>query len=295
MNFDIAEFKGDIHAPTDTSGEKMTANETPLEADGSVPMINPTSDFADIKPSSVNDKNAVRAFSYGSYENANTAEEPVRFDGRPKGYHGSDPRMGDEMGYASRDYSMQHAGNEGKSMKAAEQHVVKQGSASKKTIGNFSRSYYGSSNALIGIIAALLFGLIGCALWCGAGYLLNTTAAVDAGTKSTVLSVCAFLPTLFTFIGYRIGGDCFDTKGIVISAIMTVIMDAVGLAAVLVTGDMQKNEAALGYGISIEKAVNNVIEGLKDPSSLSVQLMIACGVMIVSLIIALVIAGKKKV
>ena len=294
-DFDIEELDGDFNMPTDTSGKQMTASETPLEKDGSVPMVNPTSDFAETKPSSVADKNAVRAFAYGSYDNANTAEEPVRFDGRPKGYKGSDPRMGDEMGSVSRDYSRQNAASFAggkKNMRLSEQRVVNRGSiyASKSGKSLPNRSYYGSSNAVIGTVAAVLFALIGCAVWVGVGILLGISGDPDI-MRIVIMSALGLLPAVGAFVGYRIGGDCYDIKGIVIASVVSVVMDAVGLAAVLISENMQALKAEVGYLISIDKAVNNVLTEISG--GISVQIWAAIAVMTVTLVASIIISKKK--
>ncbi len=302
-DIEIQALDTEFNKPTDTSGGELGASETPLEADGSVPMVNPKSDFADNKPSSSRDPMAVRAFAYSSYDYGSTADEPMGFDGRPKGYQGGDPRMGDEMGGVSRDYSRQQAaytapGSIGP--RPTTQKIVEKGGKRSKPINMNARkvrSYSDGSHAFVGFIASLLFGIIGCALWCGIGYLLGLMETMDPEVKLLVMSVAGLLPTVFVFIGYRIGGDYFDGKGFVVSGIMSVIMDAVGMGAMLITDEMQRSAKELGYNLPIEKALDNVKSLLTDEAAsfnLKRQLIITAVVMLLTLVISIVVAKKKS-
>ncbi|MBR5087998.1 MAG: hypothetical protein IK093_01080, partial [Ruminiclostridium sp.] len=304
-DIEIEELNSGFNMPTDTKGGEIEAEETPLEEDGSVPMFNPNA--AKVQATSGREPGDVRAFAYGSYENANVAEEPVRFDGRPRGYQGTDPRMGDEMGSVSRDYSRQQAAMTApgaKKPRLSEQRVVSKGRVPSSRPDKPSRinkmaksAPRPGSNAIVGTIAALLFGVIGCAIWCGLGYLLGLMSTFDAEVKSIILSVFGFLPMLFVFLGYRIGGDYFDTKGMVIAGVITVMMDFVGLFAVLVTGEMQRDNAELGFNIPIDKTIENVMYSLQNPASSGAmlrQLGITAAVMVISLVVGLVIEKKKN-
>ncbi|MBQ9483058.1 MAG: hypothetical protein IJU82_02610 [Ruminiclostridium sp.] len=303
-DFQIEALSSDFNMPTDTKGGEIHASETPLEKDGAVPMVNPNSDYADVKPSSARDKNAVRAFAYGSYENANTAAEPVRYDGRPIGYQGSDPRMGDEVGSVSRDYSRQNAARyapDAKPLKKEGYRVVsKANPARMKPVMTGKRASYASSyssNAVVGTIAALLFGVIACALWCGIGYLLGLMGMVDNTVRAIVMSVLGFIPALAVFLGYRIGGDCYDIKGIVIAAVVSVVCDVLGIFAVLIAGEMQTKAVEYGYSIGIDKAMENISAGFSDAArggSLFLQIAVTAGVMLVTLFAAIVITKKKS-
>ena len=303
-DFQIEALSSDFNMPTDTKGGEIKANETPLEKDGAVPMVNPNSDYADVKPSSARDKNAVRAFAYGSYDNANTAAEPVRYDGRPIGYQGTDPRLGDEVGSVSRDYSRQNAARtapDAKPLKKEGFRVVSKANPAKmKPVMTGKRASYAasySSNALVGTIAALLFGVIGCALWCGVGYLLGLMGMVDNTARVIVMSVLGFLPALGVFLGYRIGGDCYDMKGIIIASVVSATCDVLGVFAVLIAGEMQAKAVEYGYSIGIDKAMDNISAGFSDAASsgpLVMQIAITAGVMLVTLVVAFAVAKKKS-
>ena len=304
-DFQIEALNSDFNMPTDTKGGEIHANETPLEKDGAVPMVNPNSDYADTKPSSTRDKNAVRAFAYGSYDNANTAAEPVRYDGRPIGYQGTDPRLGDEVGSVSRDYSRQNAARmapDAKPLKKEGYRVVSKANPSRmKSVMSGKRASYAaasySSNALVGTIAALLFGVIACALWCAVGYLLGLMGMVDNTARAIVMSILGFFPALGVFVGYRIGGDCYDMKGIVIAVVVSIACDVLGVFAVLIAGEMQAKAVEYGYSIGIDKAMENISAGFSDTAGgglLVMQIAITAGVMLVSLVVAFAVAKKKS-
>jgi len=297
----IEALNSDFNMPTDTKGNEIHASETPLGKDGTVPMVNPNSDYADTKPSYTRDKNAVRAFAYGSYDNANTAAEPVRYDGRPIGYKGSDPRMGDEVGSVSRDYSRQNAARlapDAKPLRKEGYRVVSKADPArmKPVMAGKHASYAAASytsNALIGTIAALLFGVIGCALWCCVGYLLGLMGMLDNTARLIIMSVLGFFPALAVFLGYRIGGDCYDIKGIVIASVVSVVCDVLGVFAVLIAGEMQAKAAEYGYGIGIDKALENIFDAAGG-GTVSLQVIITAAVMVVALVAAVFIAKKKS-
>lgn len=298
-DIDITALEPNNDAATIPAGEVLTASDTPLERDGSVPLVNPNSSFGETSASTGYTRGNVRAFAYGSYENANVAEEPVNFDGRPKGYRVSDPRLGDETGSRSRDYSRQQVALKEPLEKKykSEAHVVSQkAKPSSKPIPS-GRTIRDGSNPVLGTIAAFLFGLIGCAIWCGLGYVTDLMTTVTSDTKDIIMSICAFLPALFTFVGYRIGGDAFDNKGIVIASVMTVVLDALGMYALLVTDVMRKAADLYGYEISLDKALTGVSDMLSDKVAgkpAFMQIAFSVAVMIVSLIGAILVARSKR-
>ena len=300
-DIDITALEPENDAATVPAGDVLKAVETPLERDGSVPLVNPNSSFGDenVSYGSGYSRNNVRAFAYGSYENANIAEEPVSFDGRPKGYSMGDPRHGDEMGSRSRDFSRQQfteLAPEKKKYKSTSHVVSAPSKASSKPIPS-GRTIRDGSNAVVGAIAALLFGLIGCAIWCGIGYITDLMTTIDRDTGDIIVSVCAFLPALFTFVGFRIGGDMFDGKGTVISVILTVILDAAGMYALLVTDVMRKAAELYGYEISLDKAFAGVSDMLSDSAAgkpAMMQIGVSVAVMIIALVCGILIARRKK-
>lgn len=296
-DIDITATEYDIGAPTDTSGEELLAGDTPLEADGSVPLVNPNSGFADIRPSSAFGPGAVRAYSAGSYDNATAADEPVGFDGRPKGAAAvRDPRLGDEMGSTSRDFRAQQVSEPIRNRRKTGSHKVS-GNAKSSNKTNYSYVVSNGSNPVLGTIAALLFGLVGAGLWAGVGYILDLVGSFDDDTASLIAAVCAFLPTLFVFVGYRIGGDCFDKKGAVISTVLAVIMSAAGACALFVTSEMRWTEKAYGYSVPIDKAIERALQGINGTSTevaIYGRLLIIAIIIVISLAAGIVVANRKS-
>ncbi len=296
-DIDIVALEHDANAPTETAGDAIEAFETPLEADGSVPLVNPSSAYADVKPSSAFGAGAVRAYAAGSYDNATATEEPVGFDGRPKSAGPvSDPRAGDEMGARSRDYTSQRVAEaDYHKRKTVEAHRV---SGVARSSGNINYSYVVSSGShtLVGIVAAVLFGIVGAGLWAGLGYILDMTGAFNDETGSLIIAICAFLPTLFVFVGFRIGGDCFDKKGIIISGIISLVLDALGGFALFVTSELRWTTREYGYSVPMNTVMERVVKGFTGVSTevaIYGRILIIAIVCVIALAAAIVAASRK--
>ena len=98
-------------------------------------------------------------------------------------------------------------------------------------------------------------------------------------------------------MGYRIGGDSFDKKGTVISVVITLILDVLGMYALLVTDVMRKAADLYGYEISLDKAIGGVSDMLSDSSAgkpAFMQIARSAVVMIIALILGIVAARKRK-
>ncbi len=296
-DIDIVALQNDAGAPTKSAGKVLEAMETPLEADGSVPLVNPSSGYADVKPSSAFGPGAVRAYAAGSYDNATATDEPVGFDGRPKSAgRVSDPRAGDEMGARSRDYTSQRVSEANyHKRKTVEAHRVS-GVAKSSSGTNYSYIVSSGSHTLVGIIAAVLFGVVGAGLWAGLGYILDMTGAFDDDTASLLIAICSFLPTLFVFVGFRIGGDCFDKKGIIISGIITLILDVAGGFALLVTSELRWTAREYGYSVQMSTIMERVGKGFSGASTevaIYGRLLIIAIVCVLALAAAIVAASRK--
>lgn len=296
-DIDITALETDASEPTDTSGEELVAADTPLEEDGSVPLVNPSSDFADIRPSSAFGPGAVRAYAAGSYDNATATDEPVGFDGRPKSAGPvSDPRAGDEMGARSRDYTSQRVSEANyHKRKTVEAHRVSGVSRSSKNM-NYSYVVSSGSKTVVGAIAAFLFGLVGAGLWAGVGYVLDLTNAFNDDTASLITAICSFFPTLFVFVGFRIGGDTFDKKGIVISAIISGLLDVVGAFALFVTSELRWTAREYGYSVSMDTVMERIGKGFTGASTevaIYGRLLIITIVAVIALAAAIVTASRK--
>ncbi len=116
-------------------------------------------------------------------------------------------------------------------------------------------------------------------------------------TGALIMSFCALIVAVLTFVGYRVGGDCFDTKGIVISSVLTVILDAVGAAAVFITSEFRWSQTNLSYCVPFNMAIERMMHGItghSDGPMIYSKLLIIGGVMLVALGAAIFVAKKKS-
>ena len=285
IDIEIEESVSEFGMPTDTSGEPIVSTEKSDEEEtapkGRKPM-------------------EVRAFAYGSYENATAAEEPVGFDGRRKEDKiAADPRMGDEMGSRSRNYAAQQAASpiHDVSKVKAPTVVEKRAPAGSKTNPKRYSAYTTSSNALVGTVGALLFGLIAGAIWVLSGNLFDAVG-MDAQVSLLIQSILGALIPVGAFLGYRVGGDAFDGKGIVISSVVSVVLGCIGYVAVLVTAEVRSTEAEYAYSISLDTAINNVSAALGDLGShpdMVQRIGISAAALIIALVVSIIVAKKKSV
>ena len=284
IDIEIEESVSEFGMPTDTSGEPIVSTEKSDEEEtapkGRKPM-------------------EVRAFAYGSYENATAAEEPVGFDGRRKEDKiAADPRMGDEMGSRSRNYAAQQAASpiHDVSKVKAPTVVEKRAPAGSKTNPKRYSAYTTSSNALVGTVGALLFGLIAGAIWVLSGNLFDAVG-MDAQVSLLIQSILGALIPVGAFLGYRVGGDAFDGKGIVISSVVSVVLGCIGYVAVLVTAEVRSTEAEYAYSISLDTAINNVSAALGDLGShpdMVQRIGISAAALIIALVVSIIVAKKKS-
>ena len=286
IDIDIEESVSEFGMPTDTSGEPIVSAEEKAAEEDNEPIGR--------KPMEV------RAFAYGSYENATATDEPVGFDGRRKGDEiGGDPRMGDEMGSRSRNYAAQQAASpvHDVSKVKAPTVVEKRAAAGSKINTNlYSNTYSTSSNALVGTVAALLFGLIAGAVWVLSGNLFDAVG-MDGQVSLLIQSILGALIPVGVFLGYRVGGDTFDGKGIIISSIISVVLGGIGYVAVLVTAEVRSTEAEYAYSISLETAINNVTTALGDLGShpdMVQRIGISAAALIIALVVSIIVAKKKS-
>lgn len=212
-DFDIEEIESTVEMPTVTTGHpQLEAEETPLEEDGSVPLINPNSHREERHVSAVDGPDAVQPLDYGqahiTYEKLSDETAPRFSAGGEvnRGYSTSaPPPYNPDMNYSS----------------------------CTRTVASADRS-----NAFMGIIGALVVGLIGLVVWIVFAHFLN------------VISVWGCLAIIFTvYGGYYLGGRSLDKKGIVISFILTLVMvfaGVVGMSAFEVIVDFKES-----YGITM--------------------------------------------
>lgn len=229
-DFDIEEIESTVEMPTVTTGHpQLEAEETPLEEDGSVPLINPNSHREERHVSAVDGPDAVQPLDYGqahvTYEKL-TDETAPRFSAGGEMNRGygttAPPPYNPDMNYSS--YTR----------------VVK---STEK------------SNALMGIIGALVVGLVGLALWIILGHVLNVIHSF--GCVAIILTV---------YGGYYLGGRALDKKGIVISFILTFAMVIAGVFGISMFNVQKAFADEYGISMTLKQALDWTIAVLEIDS-----------------------------
>ena len=219
-DFDIEEIESTVEMPTVTTGHpQLEAEETPLEEDGSVPLINPNSHREERQVSAVDGPDAVQPLDYGqahvTYEKLSDETAPRFSAGGEinRGYtspNNAPPPYNPNMDYSS--YA--------RTAKIAD-----------------------SSNIVMGIIGALVVGLAGVAVWLILGHFFNVIHSV--GCVAVILTVYA---------GYFLGGRSLDRKGIVTSFIITFVMVLAGFIGVYMLDVIADFSQSYGISISLGQA-----------------------------------------
>lgn len=223
-DFDIEEIESTVEMPTVTTGHpQLEAEETPLEADGSVPLINPNSHREERHVSAVDGPDAVQPLDYGqaniTYENL-TDETAPRFSagGEINRNPTAPPPYNPANNYSSYTKPVKFADN---------------------------------SNAIMGIIGALVCGLLGVVIWIVIAHFLD------------IISVWGCLAIIFTvYGGYYLGGRALDKKGIVISFVLTLVMVFAGVVGMSVFDVMADFKAEYDISLSFMQAFDWTIEAL---------------------------------
>lgn len=197
-DFDIEEIESTVEMPTVTTGHpQLEAEETPLEEDGSVPLINPNSHREERHVSPVDGPDAVQPLEFSQIitnENLSAQERPIA----PPGY-----ADGSRMSRSDGNF----------------RNEVPQ----KSYVSYSSLGFNDSSNAFMGIIGSLTLGLIGIGVW------------VLIASKFNLISYLGGLAVVLTvFGGYRLAGRTMDRKGAVISFIIALLMTVAGALVISV-------------------------------------------------------------
>lgn len=231
---EIEEIESTVMQPTVTTGHpQLSAEETPLEEDGSVPLINPNSHREERHVSPVDGPDAVQPLEFVHP----VVNEELNADSKrelPPGY-----ASGDNM---ERDV---------KTFSAPPPYTPSNRYASIKTI-----RYAESSNAFMGIIGTLVLGAVGVAVWCLIAGLLNLISYW--GSIAIVISV---------FGGYYLAGKAMDKKGIVISFIMSLILMLAGLVVVSSVEVQQAIKNVYYTEATFMESIEWFIYSLSDPDA----------------------------
>ena len=219
-DFDVDEIESTVTKATVTTGHpQLTAEETPLEKDGSVPLINPNSHREERHVSPVDGPDAVQPLEFGQAaiicENLDASEKEEL-----------------SPGYASGN----DMGREGEGVASPPPYnpTYNYSSYSKKVV------FADSSNAVMGIIGVLVLGFIGVAVWVFLGNVLDVISYW--GSLAIVASV---------YGGYNLAGGALDKKGIIISFIMSLLMTVLGVAVVGAIDMVQALEEVYHVNVSI--------------------------------------------
>lgn len=225
-DIDVEELISRVEEPTVTTGHpQLTAEETPLEKDGSVPLMNPNTNREERMVSPVNGPDAVTPLETGF------AAPIAAENDKPSSFA---PGFADSTNMIDRDAPENYGGS----------------SAPYDPNNNYS-SYvrpYGAalpdgSNAVTGIVGALVGGMLGAAVWIALGTLLN----IISGWFGIIL-------TATVFGGYQLLGKKMDKKGIVISAVVTILFMIIAVLGVSVI-DVQQVFAEYDVEMSITEAL----------------------------------------
>ncbi|MBQ8612831.1 MAG: hypothetical protein IJ416_01270 [Ruminiclostridium sp.] len=238
-DIEIEEIESTVTQPTITTGHpQLTAEETPLEKDGSVPLINPNSHREERHVSPVDGPDAVQPLELAQTitNEMLSVEEPKRE--LPPGY------------------------SDGANMSRDEVPQQKPPAYENYTVGYSSYAisdFTNRSNAFMGIIGALVIGLIGAAVW------------VLIADKLGVISYWGSLAIVASvFGGYRLAGRSMDKKGIVISFIIVLLMAAACVFVISALEVTKELEEVLSTDVSFFEGAEWFLETIKNGSNSSI-------------------------
>lgn len=237
-DFTVEEIKRTVDMPTITDGPlQLSAEETPLDENGKIPLINPMTNLEERLPSDPNGPNAVQPLEMGATDVNEKIFGPGFSSGNGMDRDNSPPPYNPS--------------------------VVHSSSYNKTTMNtvpppynpeaNYSSYVYPvaikeKSNVFMGIIGALVIGLIGVAVWVLIGTLLDIISYW--GGLAIVASV---------FGGYYFAGRAMDKKGIIVSFLLSFVMTAAGLVIIYVVEMMNA-----GLNISFFEGVRWFVSVMSD-------------------------------
>ncbi len=261
-DFDIEEIESTVMKATVTTGHpQLEAEETPLEEDGSVPLINPNSQREERQVSPVDGPDAVQPLDYGQPIIEKMTEDDVEMS---------------VAGAPAERISAQMSSPDDKRDIPFETASV----YNVKTV-----RYLKSSNAFMGIIGALVLGFFGIALC----VILNSAAPSVSFLGMIAVAVAVFA-------GYRVVGGSMDKKGIAVSFIVTIIMAVAGVIAVE-TFEMQSKIMETYFAeATIAESFEWLIYSLKQPDAMEVYgkgFAVSGAVALISDIILMIVLRKK--
>lgn len=230
-DIDVEELVSQVNAPTVTTGHpQLSAEETPLEKDGSVPLVNPTANREERMVSPANGPDAVTPLE-------SKFAQPITAENTQTGEKSFAPGFADSTNMIDRDAPVNFGAS------AAPYDPNSNYSSYVRANGATFKS---NSNAVTGIIGALVGGMLGTAVWIALGAWLN----IISGWFGIIL-------TAAVFGGYHLLGREMDKKGIIVSAVITfvfMIVSVLGMAVV----DVQQFFVEYDVEMSITEALEMV-------------------------------------
>lgn len=230
-DIDVEELVSQVNAPTATTGHpQLSAEETPLEKDGSVPLVNPTANREERMVSPANGPDAVTPLE-------SKFAQPITAENAQTGEKTFAPGFADSTNMIDRDAPVNFGAS------AAPYDPSSNYSSYVRANGAAFKS---NSNAATGIIGALVGGMLGAAVWIALGTWLN----IISGWFGIIL-------TAAVFGGYHLLGREMDKKGIIISAVATIIFMIISVLGMAVA-DVQQVFAEYDVEMSIADALEMV-------------------------------------
>lgn len=227
---DTTNIKEEQPKPEAAAVSDLTAEETPLEKDGTVPLINPNSYREERRVSPVNGPDAVLPLEASRY----TVNERPNSD-----------RSSPVPGYATAE------GMENFDRSAPPPYNPQYSYTSYKNV-----SYAEKSNPVMGIIGAMVVGFVGIAVW-----------VLIARVFDVISYWGSLLLVLTVFGGYYLGGRSMDKKGIVISFVLTLLMVCAGVVVLSVFEIQSTLVETAGFEASFTDCANLLAAGLKRDST----------------------------
>ncbi len=226
---DVTELKSLVLNPTVTTGHpQLVAEETPLEKDGSVPLVNPTANREEKQVSPADGPEAVQPLETQKNAYSQTA--------RPE-------NMPYAVGFATAENMIDRDAPE---QPSRQPHAAPPPYDPGNNYTSYVRpiSVQSTSNAFMGVIGALTCGVIGVIVWVLIAYFLNLISSWGA---------LAIVGT--TFGGYYLAGRAMDKKGIVISLILSFVMTFAGVVAMTAADVCDAFSESFGVEIAFFDAI----------------------------------------
>lgn len=277
---DVSEIKSLVLDPTVTTGHpQLTAEETPLERDGSVPLVNPTANLEETHVSPADGPDAVTPLE--TQQNAYNREYGQRTDAFDKGFATAENMIDRD---APVDYSRDRK-TAPPPYKLENEYLPSAHSAPPpySPESNYSSYVHSSisskSNPVMGIIGALTCGVVGVLIWVMFAHFFN------------VISRFGAIAIVFTaFGGYYLAGRELDKKGIVISLLLSFLMTFAGVVSMSALSVCSGIKEVFGADISFFESLRWIEYFIRTDAQVKSEFMSNLGFSFISTGISAVVA-----